>query len=245
MTDIQLRMACVRYSWAADVARGVDCLEIGSGSGFGLNLISAGARSAVGGDVTASNLRQSRVHYPDCNVARFDAHELPFADSSFDVVAMFEVIYYLADIPGVLSEIRRVLRPGGEVLICLPNRERPGFHRSPKSFTYPSARELHEILGEASFDTDVFAGFRMGELGMVDKVLVAGATAGRRLHIIPGTLRARSRIKRLVHGKMRTLQDLQEVDPWEELVPVNWSAPVRDFKNLYALGRLRKELLDE
>lgn len=238
MTDIQLRMASVRYSLAAEHARGLDLLEVGSGAGFGLNLISHNARSVVGGDVTHSNLRASREHYPGCSVARFDAHRLPFAESSFDVVAMFEVIYYLADIPGVLAEVRRVLRPRGEMLVCLPNRERPGFHRSPQSYTYPSAGELHEVLVAAGFDCDILAGFRMGELGIIDRVLVAGAVVGRRFHVIPSTLRARSRIKRLVHGEMRTLQDLRKVDPLEELVPVDWTAPVRDFKNLYAVGRL-------
>lgn len=237
MPDVQMKMACVRYSLAAEHARGRDYLEIGCGSGFGLELVSSVAEHVVGGDVTESNLRASREHSPDIDLALFDAHCLPFADNSFDVVAMFEVIYYFADIPQVLGEVGRVLRPAGELIVCLPNRERPGFHESPLSHSYPAAGELRSLLVAAGFEAEIYGGFRMGELGLRDRVLVVGSKIARRLHLIPESLDGRGRIKRLVYGTLHPMEGLRMVDPAEELVGIDPSAPVTGFKNLYAVAR--------
>jgi SAM-dependent methyltransferase len=240
MPDVQIRMASVRYSFAAEHAQERDCLEVGCGSGFGLELIARRAKRVVGGDLTESNLRSARKHSPQRPLARFDAQRLPFADASFDVVVMFEVIYYVNDIREALREVRRVLRSHGEVLVCLPNRERPGFHESPLSCSYPSASELRGMLSEAGFDVEVFAGFRIGESGIVDQILVAGSTIGRRLHLIPDSLTGRGRIKRLLYGTLKPLHGLSEVQSSKELVAIDTEQQVRDFKNLYAVGRLER-----
>jgi 2-polyprenyl-3-methyl-5-hydroxy-6-metoxy-1,4-benzoquinol methylase len=56
-----------------------------------------------------------------------DVRSLPFADASFDVVFSYSVLQHLAkeDVPVVVSEIRRVLRPGGIVWIEMPNARGP------------------------------------------------------------------------------------------------------------------------
>ena len=47
----------------------------------------------VGGDCTEVNLRHARQHYKGrVNLARLDAHHLPFEDGRFDVVIVFEAI---------------------------------------------------------------------------------------------------------------------------------------------------------
>jgi SAM-dependent methyltransferase len=56
-----------------------------------------------------------------------DARELPFDDGSFDAVFSYSVLQHLAkeDMPRVVAEIRRVLRPGGIVWIEMPNARGP------------------------------------------------------------------------------------------------------------------------
>jgi arsenite methyltransferase len=46
-----------------------------------------------------------------------DANHLPYPDASFDVAVSTQVLEYVEDVPGALAEIRRVLRPGGRVLL--------------------------------------------------------------------------------------------------------------------------------
>jgi ubiquinone/menaquinone biosynthesis C-methylase UbiE len=45
-----------------------------------------------------------------------DANQLPYPAASFDVAVSTQVLEYVADVPGALAEIHRVLRPGGRVL---------------------------------------------------------------------------------------------------------------------------------
>ncbi|MBE3141517.1 MAG: class I SAM-dependent methyltransferase [Thermoplasmata archaeon] len=65
--------------------------------------------------VVYSNL--SIVKSPDVQA---DAAYIPFADNSFDVVICSELLEHVPNPPDVLSEVYRVLRPGGLLLICVP-----------------------------------------------------------------------------------------------------------------------------
>jgi SAM-dependent methyltransferase len=49
-------------------------------------------------------------------------HDLPFRSQTFDLVMMLEVVEHLADIPHILREIARVMKPGGVAILSTPNR---------------------------------------------------------------------------------------------------------------------------
>ena len=49
-------------------------------------------------------------------------NDLPFRSARFDLVMMLEVIEHLADIPHMIGEIARVMRPGGVAIVTTPNR---------------------------------------------------------------------------------------------------------------------------
>ena len=49
-------------------------------------------------------------------------HDLPFRSGTFDLVMMLEVVEHLADIPHILREIARVMKPGGVAILSTPNR---------------------------------------------------------------------------------------------------------------------------
>ena len=53
-----------------------------------------------------------------------DATDLSFADESFDLVTMFDLLEHVPDDAAVAREVLRVLRPGGWILVSTPNRER-------------------------------------------------------------------------------------------------------------------------
>jgi SAM-dependent methyltransferase len=77
-------------------------------------------RWVVGIDLDASSLRDHTA-YPDKALA--SVYQLPFASGSFDLVSANMVVEHLADAETALSEIRRVLRPGGRFLFHTPNRD--------------------------------------------------------------------------------------------------------------------------
>lgn len=103
------------------VHAGESVLDVGCGEGrFTAALADAGTR-AVGIDVAREPLRRAHSVRPELDlrvVAPEEAWEL--ADASFDAVWAGETIEHVLDTAGWLSEVRRVLRPGGVLLLSTP-----------------------------------------------------------------------------------------------------------------------------
>ena len=105
-------------------------LDAGCGTGY----LAAGLRRArpdvlvVGSDLSAGMLGNARAAgaWP---LVQGDAGRLPFGDGSFDVVVARGVLHHLPDVAGALAEWRRVLAPGGAVVLVsepTPTVERHG-----------------------------------------------------------------------------------------------------------------------
>jgi 2-polyprenyl-6-hydroxyphenyl methylase/3-demethylubiquinone-9 3-methyltransferase len=103
------------------VQAGARVLDVGCGEGhFTAELAAAGAR-AVGIDVAEEPLRRARAGHPELDlrlVGVEGAWELE--DAGFDVVWAGEVIEHVADTAAWLSEVRRVLRSDGSLLLSTP-----------------------------------------------------------------------------------------------------------------------------
>jgi ubiquinone/menaquinone biosynthesis C-methylase UbiE len=162
--DFQLR----RRFLAGHVRAGDRALDLGCGDGvFTAELAGVGARP-VGADVAEAALERARDRHPELafELVPLDG-PLPFADNSFDVVWASEVIEHIGDTARWLSEIRRVLAPGGRLLITTPSHGRlrvllGGMER----FSPPQGDHLHlytraslkQVLEEFGFgDVEVSA----------------------------------------------------------------------------------------
>ncbi|MDB5092388.1 MAG: hypothetical protein JWO85_489 [Candidatus Eremiobacteraeota bacterium] len=113
-----------RYEIARRFARDQDVLDVACGEGYGASYLAQVARSVVGVDSDVDAIRHAASRYTAMNL-RFrigDAAQLPLADGSFDLVVSFETIEHLADQEGMLSEISRVLRADGRLIISSPNK---------------------------------------------------------------------------------------------------------------------------
>lgn len=81
-----------------------------------------------------------------------DAHELPFADECIDTVACFEVLEHVAKPDVVISQIARVLRPGGTACFSMPFLY--PIHDAPHDFQRWTAHRWTHILGEAGLHVE-------------------------------------------------------------------------------------------
>jgi 2-polyprenyl-3-methyl-5-hydroxy-6-metoxy-1,4-benzoquinol methylase len=96
-------------------------LDVGCGEGrFAAELAQAGM-TVVGVDVAEEPLRRARAQHPFLDLRIVPAEERwPLADASFDVVWAGETIEHVADTGCWLSEVLRVLRPRGRLLLSTP-----------------------------------------------------------------------------------------------------------------------------
>jgi SAM-dependent methyltransferase len=146
----------------AGIRPGERVLDLGSGAGdFTAEISRAGARP-VGVEVAEAAIARARSRHPelDFRLAPIDG-PLPLGDGEFDAVWASEVIEHVADTARWLSEVRRVLRPGGRLLLTTPSHGRVrvalgGIER----FSEPlgdhvhlyTRRSLRGVLHEFGFD---------------------------------------------------------------------------------------------
>lgn len=241
VTREQLSRMYSRYRFAAGYCHGKVVLEVAAGSGQGLGVIAETASWVVGSDYTESLLQKARKHYKDrIPLVRLDAHRLPFVSDSFDVVILYEAVYYLADPRQFLQECRRVLRSAGTVILCSANKEWSDFNPSPFSYQYYSARELAQFFRAEGFDVELAAACPVAAHSSRDKVVSLIKRGAVKLHLMPKTMGGKKLLKRLFLGRLTPLPPEIKEGMAEYSPPVSIPANSRccQFKVLFAVAHL-------
>lgn len=150
----------LRFLKLAPDAKVLDC---GCGGGANIRtLLKKCPKGIVKGiDYSAVSAEQARKRNADaiqagrCAVWQGSVEQIIFASGWFDAVTAFETVYFWPDLPKSFREIRRVLRPGGTLLICNEcSGDAPGDEAWTKKIAgmriYPAA-ELQRLLEQAGF----------------------------------------------------------------------------------------------
>jgi SAM-dependent methyltransferase len=121
------------YFYVADVGRllvdyaapsqGVRLLDVGAGRGAVARAALAAGCAVTAVDASAGMAARLAADYPEMVVHQRDAGALSFPDGSFDVVTAGFVVQVLTDPLAALREFRRVLAPGGAVVLSLETQE--------------------------------------------------------------------------------------------------------------------------
>ena len=143
----------------ARVASGQRVLDVGCGPGALttelVGRLRADLVSAV--DPSETFLAATRDRHPGVDVRAASAEQLPFADQTFDGALAQLVVHFMADPREGLSEMVRVIRPGGVVAACVWNH---AGGQAPLSLFWDVARELDPEVEDESQR----AGAREGDL---------------------------------------------------------------------------------
>ena len=159
------RFAARRSFLLGHVRGGERVLDLGCGDGaFAAELVTAGC-SVTAVDVAEEAVRRARVRVPAADVRRVEEGvALPFAEDAFDVVWAGEVLEHVADVVGLLAEVRRVLRWDGTLLATTPHHGRVSVaalalrgrleeHFDPRAdhLRFFTTRSLRAVIEDAGF----------------------------------------------------------------------------------------------
>jgi SAM-dependent methyltransferase len=192
-----------RYHWAASIAEGREVLDAGCGEGYGGRILSnvGGATRYVGVDLDPEAVARARDAYGldgRVELAVADVTALPFEDASFDLVTCFETIEHVAEQQKVVSELARVLREDGLLLISSPNRDvyPPGNPHHVRELTPAELEQLlsgsfsdvilfrqHNWLVSAVLDDEAFSGSGEDRLDL-DAIKLQGLAPGQELYTL-------------------------------------------------------------
>lgn len=99
-------------------------LDIACGTGFGTDILAAYTKKKViGGDISLPAIEQCKEHWKKENLEFkiLDGTNLEYNDNFFDLVVSFETIEHTTSYKKMLSEFKRVLKPGGVLILSTPN----------------------------------------------------------------------------------------------------------------------------
>ncbi len=113
-----------RYLVTCELVKDREVLDIASGEGYGSALLAEVARSVIGVDISREAVVHAEQKYGKSNL-QFkigSCAQIPIADNSIDVVVSFETIEHHDQHDAMMTEIKRVLRPDGLLIISSPDK---------------------------------------------------------------------------------------------------------------------------
>lgn len=243
VSNEQVQRICNRYYWAGGFCQDKEVLEVACGTGQGLGYLAKLARSLKAGDYSEKILKIAQRHFKNrIDLRQFDAQDMPFPDNSFDVVILFEAIYYIPDADKFVSECHRVLRSGGKVLIATANKDLYDFNPSPYTYKYYGTVELNRLFTNQGFSVELFGDTPLDQLSIRQKILRPIKKLASSLHLIPGSMEAKKRLKRIMFGDMVKMP--AEIDEgmaeYKPPLPISNRHPDNKHKVIYCAATLIK-----
>jgi ubiquinone/menaquinone biosynthesis C-methylase UbiE len=155
-----------RYALAAELAKGKTVLDVACGEGYGSHLLSKSAFKVFGVDISKEIIDAAKLKYVKNNIqfSVGNASSLDFANESLDLVVSFETIEHHNQHEEMLSEVKRVLKKSGVVMISTPDKLR--YSDIPRYKNPFHVKELYfdefEDLIKKYFKNYIFIGQRAG-----------------------------------------------------------------------------------
>lgn len=161
-----------RYALAMQLVAGKDVLDIACGEGYGSNLMATIAKSVTGVDIDEATVAEAAKKYTRKEL-RFlpgSVADIPLESNSFDVVVSFETIEHHDKHTEMMSELKRVLRPGGILFISSPDKR--NYSDIPKFKNPYHVKELYQHEFETLLHRYFSNTFFMGQRSFFGSVII-------------------------------------------------------------------------
>lgn len=125
-----------RYAIAMELIKDKSVLDIACGEGYGSHLLALQSATVTGIDIDTETIDAAKIKYkhPHLTFLQGDVENIPITNASFDVAVSFETLEHITAHHKMVAELKRVLKPGGILLISTPDKlnysDKPGYHNS-------------------------------------------------------------------------------------------------------------------
>ncbi|GEM_PF-566285 len=141
------------YIFASDFAKQKIVLDVGCGTGYGSQILSISANKVYAIDYSKDAISFAKRNYPHArlNYIVMDANSIGFRDNTFPLIVSFQVIEHMPFLDRYLTELIRVLKDDGVIIISTPNippaqkKEGPYNEFHYNELTFKEAKELMEF----------------------------------------------------------------------------------------------------
>ncbi len=136
-----------RYALASEFVEHKIVLDIACGEGYGTNLLSHKSKMIYGVDISNEAVTHAQEKYINRNInfKLGSATQIPFENDFFDVVTSFETIEHLVEHEKMFSEIKRVLKKDGVLILSSPEKNIYS-ERDPNNIYHVKELTLEELL---------------------------------------------------------------------------------------------------
>ncbi|SEP37936.1 bifunctional 2-polyprenyl-6-hydroxyphenol methylase/3-demethylubiquinol 3-O-methyltransferase UbiG [Mucilaginibacter sp. OK283] len=170
-----------RYGIAQQLCLGKQVLDVASGEGYGSNLLAKVASSVTGVDISEKAISDAKKKYHASNLTFHlgSCNDIPLPENCVDVVVSFETIEHHAEHQKMLSEIKRVLRPDGILIISTPDKKNysdaTGYN-NPFHVKELYTDEFRNLLKEYFANLDIYYQRILNGSLVVSDAVIAGCT---------------------------------------------------------------------
>lgn len=167
---------------AAGVKAGQRILDVACGTGVLARAAAERGAQVVGLDINDGMLAVARQKAPDINWQQGNAEDMPFGDDRFDAVVSQFGLMFFEDRPSAISEMIRVLRPGGRMSIAVWDSldNTPGYAAMVDL--------LQRLFGEA-YANGLRAPYNLGDTSVVAQIMAVAGVEDYEIKTQPGTVR--------------------------------------------------------
>ena len=139
-------------------------LDLGCAFGFTTLKLARKGYTTVGVDNSERYIAWAKRRHPKGTYLRVSAESLPFEDESFDAILFLDVLEHVVDQKAVISEIQRVLKPGGTLILSVPHRGLLGWLDSLNVYALLVRKTHHGIFPQEIAQTGIHRHYSLSEL---------------------------------------------------------------------------------
>ena len=136
------------------VTQGTRVLDVACGAGLFCHLAAQRGATVAGVDVSAASLQAAKDRTPEGDFRLNEIEDLPFGDAMFDLVTSCNALQYAQDFARALGEMKRMLAPGGHIVVATwkptESRDQDSYYAAlaplmpPPAPGAPNPRRLHQ-----------------------------------------------------------------------------------------------------